>query len=118
METHRCTGRLWNDYDMRGYQCSKSGKYEEEGKWWCGTHAPSKVKARHEKQAAKYDAESKEREANRLKVRNRIKAEAMREAAKAIEKLHDGLSNADMALGARAAFLIAKSMADELENPQ
>lgn len=37
----RCAG--WTDY---GAQCQWWGTLNEDGHWWCGIHAPSKVKAR------------------------------------------------------------------------
>lgn len=42
-----CDG--WTDGGLR---CSRSGKHEEGGKVWCGTHAPSKVSGR--RRAANY----------------------------------------------------------------
>ena len=52
----RCAGRLWDNF--RGYRpCPHTGKYQEDGKRWCGTHAPSKIQARR----GKADASREER---------------------------------------------------------
>lgn len=34
--------------------CSNRGKFKEKGKRYCGTHLPSKVKARHEERERKF----------------------------------------------------------------
>jgi hypothetical protein len=39
------------------FPCANAGKYEEDGKWWCGTHRPSMVAARQAKRDAAYRAE-------------------------------------------------------------
>jgi len=45
--------------------CALPAKYEEDGKWWCHVHVPSRVKAKAEKLRAKREAESAERRAKR-----------------------------------------------------
>jgi hypothetical protein len=55
-ERHPCDKRIY----AHGYnhQCRASGKYEEDGRWWCGTHRPSAVAARRAKSMADHQAES------------------------------------------------------------
>lgn len=53
------------------YTCSKTGKVERDGKWYCGTHDPIAVKARDDKRMtawkAKWDAETAANEATAAK---------------------------------------------------
>ena len=64
--------------DYTGYhfgQCSRRGTMSEDGKPWCFQHAPSKVKARRAKSAAKWTADQARRnapydEAKRLRTVN------------------------------------------------
>lgn len=51
-EKHRCAGKVSDN--RRSYPCASNGRYEEEGRWWCGVHAPSKVSERYEKKRAKW----------------------------------------------------------------
>jgi hypothetical protein len=44
------------------YPCGKTAKFQENGKWWCGTHAPSKVAAKRAVREAKWADDSKIRE--------------------------------------------------------
>jgi hypothetical protein len=50
IDPQRCSGKC---YDPQGfghhYPCSKHGTVQENGNWWCKTHAPSRVKARQKK---------------------------------------------------------------------
>ena len=50
----KCSAELQDNF-YASYSCSKPGTYTEEGKTWCGTHAPSKVAARRAGQDKKYD---------------------------------------------------------------
>ena len=56
---NRCEG--FNDGGTRqsASPCLEPAKYHEDDKWWCGRHAPSKVKARSKKRVEKEDAETK-----------------------------------------------------------
>jgi hypothetical protein len=40
-------------------QCSRNGKYEEEGKHWCRQHSPSATKARQKASDQRYEAISR-----------------------------------------------------------
>lgn len=55
---HDCAGQVFGTYG--DYPCSRRGALEEDGKWWCRTHAPSAVAARRAKSQAKYTAERAE----------------------------------------------------------
>ena len=50
-EKHECNGKVWDGF--RYYHCSRNAIYYEEEKWWCGHHAPSKLKVKREKQEKK-----------------------------------------------------------------
>jgi len=51
----QCCKRVWNSA-MGGYQCSKRGRFEEDGNRYCGTHLPSKVQARRAERTAQWQA--------------------------------------------------------------
>ena len=36
------------------HQCSKSGKIERDGKWYCGTHDPVRIKEKREERGRKW----------------------------------------------------------------
>lgn len=49
-EKHRCEDQVreagrWSHH----HPCGKPAKYHEDGKDWCGVHAPSRIRARLEK---------------------------------------------------------------------
>lgn len=62
----QCAGRCRSDNGYHRHPCSKSGKYHEDGKDWCGSHRPSRIKAKVEARNAKWDAEWKARLAELL----------------------------------------------------
>ncbi len=51
-------------------QCLNKGRYEEEGRHWCGRHQPSKIRAKQTAQKEKWD------EADRLRKIERAKGQA------------------------------------------
>ncbi len=53
---HRCSGHSHRGYVFQSGQCVFSGKVERDGKWWCGTHDPVRVKERRDKIDADYEA--------------------------------------------------------------
>lgn len=75
MEQHKCEAKCFKDWAH--YACSKTAKYHENGKWWCGTHAPSKVKERADKSREKWN---KRREADRREREEQDKRERRRDA--------------------------------------
>lgn len=57
----RCASRTWRNSGNWGawHDCRRVGTVEEDGRYWCGHHAPSRVKARDEaKDIARRRAES------------------------------------------------------------
>ena len=82
-EKKRCEAAVWmKDMNFpRQRRCAHEAKYEEDGKGWCGTHLPSRVKVKQEAATAKWNAEwaAKER-ARRLKKDHEKKLTAAREA--------------------------------------
>jgi len=69
---NKCSGEIQGDW--RSYPCTKNAKYFEDDKWWCGIHAPSKVKERQEKRDAKERAEvAREKELENIHKRETAK---------------------------------------------
>ena len=59
-----CAGKRWSSGWLRYVACTHSGKFEHDGKMWCGMHHPPSVKARKAARGAAYDAQlTREREA-------------------------------------------------------
>lgn len=56
-EKHGCSAYVMDNY--REYPCARVAKHNEDGKWFCGTHLPSRVlersKAREDAWTAKWD---------------------------------------------------------------
>lgn len=63
----KCAGEAYDRYSGRFYSCTNAGKHHEDGKWWCGIHAPSKKAAKQKKQWDAYRAEQR-RKAAQMKV--------------------------------------------------
>ena len=86
-DTPRCRHSVTSHDGWARLQCSRKGKYEEAGYWWCGTHAPSKVLEKRaesrRKMDAKYDLQS---------ARFKIQRLAFRVADKGIDVLHQRAS--------------------------
>jgi hypothetical protein len=55
---NRCEAQVLTGYRL--FQCHRNGRYEENGKHYCGTHAPSK---KAEKRAKKQEAFTRDLEA-------------------------------------------------------
>ena len=49
MAYHRCNGSIWRSIR----RCYNRGIYQENGKDYCGVHAPSRIAARASKREAK-----------------------------------------------------------------
>jgi len=68
---HTCEHTVFATWQER--PCGLTAKYHEDGQWWCGHHAPSKVAAKQAARDDKLQAESRRRLAqtgiNRLKDR-------------------------------------------------
>ena len=45
-----------SSWSSRSRQCSKNAKSQEDGKWYCGTHLPSAVRAKKDAMEARWDA--------------------------------------------------------------
>ena len=113
-ETPRCTATVNRETGLRavggGAQCERAGKHLETDRidqreyWFCGTHAPSKVNARHEKQDARRAAD---REAARADERIREAAHVMLAALEAA--VHDRPSAHSDAVWAQMNDAITKA---------
>lgn len=56
---HKCAEIVYSGGSTAFHRCNCSftGKYFEDGKYWCGKHLPSKVKAKEQEQREKYNAQ-------------------------------------------------------------
>ena len=52
MNAKKCSERISGGF--HSYQCSKSGKIERDGRWYCGTHDPVRIKEKREESARKW----------------------------------------------------------------
>lgn len=53
MKAGNCQATIYGSR-FQGYQCSRKGVIEEDGKLWCRQHAPSLVKSRRDKNMSTY----------------------------------------------------------------
>ena len=69
MNAKKCSERISGRF--HSYQCSKSGKIERDGRWYCGTHDPVRIKEKREERDRKWsegfraqreDSEQRERD--------------------------------------------------------
>ena len=58
---HTCAARVWRGY--HSYTCGKAAKAERDGKWYCGTHDPERLRAKDEAREAKWAHERAIRDA-------------------------------------------------------
>ena len=63
-EKHDCCASVSpGTYSFRHSKCSKTAKYERDGKWYCGTHDPVAIKARDDARNEKWRIERAENKA-------------------------------------------------------
>lgn len=55
MSEHKCCVKIFKDWHNK--PCGKNGKFEREGKHYCGTHDPVKAKEKNEARSKKWEAE-------------------------------------------------------------
>lgn len=55
--TEKCAAAVYYPGSWRSARCNKPGKFEEDGKWYCGIHNPAKIRARKAANQAKWDGE-------------------------------------------------------------
>jgi hypothetical protein len=88
--TLQCSAYVWGSNGLHRYRCGKPGKYEEDGKRWCGRHLPSKVEAKRAARMLKARDEAAEWLARQDRQRALADAtEALIEAALAWETGRD-----------------------------
>lgn len=64
IESQRCAELVYSRAGWGGpSRCERTGKLLEDGEWWCRTHAPSCVAARHAKKEAEWSRAAAQREA-------------------------------------------------------
>jgi uncharacterized Zn finger protein (UPF0148 family) len=73
-----CNKTVYGSRGLSSWACDRKGKFERNGKWYCGTHDPERLKAKRDRYQAAFDAEGVERQ-------------AMREAERKIEELGRGV---------------------------
>jgi hypothetical protein len=59
-----CEQSIWQNWGFRHAPCGAAGKFFEDGKWYCGRHAPSIKEAKSVAWRANFDAQM---EADRLR---------------------------------------------------
>jgi len=129
MNAKKCSKRISGGF--HSYQCSKSGKIERDGRWYCGTHDPVRIKEKREESARKWRemfraqrSASEQREKDEAEQKRR--ADLFPELLEQLEKLlgmfeseihneYDGTSALDSRLSeadeARAAITKARGAA-------
>lgn len=63
--THKCCGKLASNSWGKCFPCSRAGKIEREGKWYCGQHDPVKVAKQRAAEDAKDEQQFLEKMAKR-----------------------------------------------------
>jgi hypothetical protein len=77
-EQHKCSGNIRKDW--HSYPCSKNGKLEHEGRFYCGMHHPPTVLAKNQAKTAAWHKEWDEKRAAEVSAAA-AKAEVARRAA-------------------------------------
>lgn len=85
-KNHTCEGQIHQHAGVGFYTCGVVAKYFEQGKWYCGKHAPSRVKAR----AAKID---KAYEAKQKRIRKENRAELNQQAENIYKEIKKSVSS-------------------------
>lgn len=88
-EKHQCCGQIWQNYHYSS--CSRNGKVERDGKWYCGTHDPVAVEEKSKKRDAIFEAKwAAENKACRDKEESRIRLQlATRALLQACHRLQE-----------------------------
>ena len=88
-ERHKCSGSVWDRSGFHATKCGNNAKLHEEGRWWCGVHAPSARAKRDAKRVAVWDARTSARDR-----RNAISAARDRVFDAVMEAFdHGGITN-------------------------
>jgi hypothetical protein len=58
MATEKCSVAVYHPGVWNPQRCSRTGKVQVDGKWYCGTHDPARIAARNEKRKAERNRES------------------------------------------------------------
>jgi hypothetical protein len=110
MSKHKCCAKIWDSIWRKHKPCSRFGKLEREGKWYCATHDPVAIKIADEKRNAKFKEELKERmRIHRLHAAAPDLLEALESIVECLEYSDDAPACMDMA---RAAIAKAKGGAE------
>ena len=72
MNEHRCEKLIHSIFSLRGNPCKRPAKYFENGKHWCGIHAPSQIEARRQKKKDRKQAKIDKLHADPEFVKGRI----------------------------------------------
>lgn len=92
MTEQKCCARIYSSGAFSGHICGKKAKVERDGKNYCGTHDPVRLKqiraANTEKFNAEYAARSaRQREANRLQEEQKRRAECFTDLFDTVQEL-------------------------------
>lgn len=52
-----CAGRVFDGFGVSGWPCSRAGRVERDGRWYCKMHDPVAKRERSEARTAKLRAE-------------------------------------------------------------
>ena len=85
--SEKCCQEIYRDWSRS--RCRRNGTKEHDGKWYCGTHHPDAVDARHKKSMAKFDGRMAELNAKFAKqARDAKRAELFPELVNALSELY------------------------------
>ena len=96
MKEHRC-GREVYDGRAGSFPCYRKGPIQEDGKFWCFQHAPSKVAERRAKANKRYDDKWKATAAAKLQAENKIWNDGIEAAAKEVVERCVGMGRREIA---------------------
>lgn len=115
-EKHICKKRVSDHAGFYFYPCGNKAKYNENGGWYCGTHAPSRIKARAEKRGpTQWERECAEQKRVRARSDMLVKVyKALRIVTK--ELVHSGYyDNQDLINRSNVTLINAKALLTDEE---
>ena len=103
MKKHQCVGKVVTYSGLASYStsCQKNATHLEDGKWWCGHHAPSKRATKAAEREAAYQVKRTERERRYAQVgedaRKLAIFDGLLAAAEKVSRLYPGIDSFAMA---------------------
>ncbi len=117
MSEHKCEGKIWGH--TKYLPCSKTARYEHEGRWYCKRHHPPTAQEKLDARDKKFEEDWKSR-LQAAKEANEARAEMQRKAA-AYDTLLEALNDiantdpVDAALDPQRAVRIARAAIKAVE---